>query len=356
MQLVQNISKLLLVTALSSGLLFTWYFNNVIAPRHVDVATQGSIFDIDIELPSPLITQLTPPTPIAVALDKPVVNAAEPKKPEPKVVQTASIWKALRSDLKLDHRVESAQVKKEIRKILAEGDKLGKILQASGPYIHYIYQQVQARHLPAELALIPVIESEFNPHDFSHKGATGLWQLMRGTASQLGVKVTSGYDGRKNVVASTRAALVYFNDLGKLFKGNWYLAIAAYNSGQGRVLSAMRRTGSQSVWHLPLPRETQIYVPKLLAVAAIVKNPQKYGVVLPHIDDEPYFAEIKTKKYINLEKVAKTSGAPLKVLNALNPDYKHGNVVPKNGAYSLLVPLNVLAEVKQFLAADIIPH
>src|SRR5262249_6307926 len=147
----------------------------------------------------------------------------------------------------------------------------------------------RARDLPAELALIPVIESEYNPNDRSNKGATGLWQLMRQTAHELGVVVQGGYDGRRNVLASTKAALAYFKDLGDLFNGNWYLAIAAYNCGQGRVQSAIRRTGSESFWNLPLPRDTKYYVPRLLAVAEIVKHPAKYGITLPQVQNKPYF-------------------------------------------------------------------
>jgi membrane-bound lytic murein transglycosylase D len=193
--------------------------------------------------------------------------------------------------------------------------------------------------MPAEIALIPFIESEFNPNDRSNKGATGLWQLMPQTARELGVKVKSGYDGRRNVVASTNAAVAYFNDLISNFNGNWYLAIAAYNAGPGRIISATRRSGTKSFWELRLPRETQLYLPKLLAVAAIVENPEKYGVELPPIENKPYFTEMTVKQPVTLDKMSQSTGVNVKTLRTLNPDVKNKTVPQKNGEHKVLVPL-----------------
>lgn len=251
-----------------------------------------------------------------------------------------SIWRSISRELNLDHKTNSPRVQSEIRKLLADQGKLYQILKAATPYIYFIHKQTQVRKLPAELALIPVIESEFSPGDHSKKGALGLWQLMPQTARDLGVKVNkSGYDGRRNVVASTKAALAFFNDLGNNFNGNWYLAIAAYNCGPGRVESAERRAGSHNFWDLPLPKETKLYVPKLLAVAAIVKNPERYGVQLPHITNQPYFAEIKVEKPQNLVQAAQSLGTSVKELHKLNPDYKNHKTPLKKGV-TLLIPVN----------------
>lgn len=262
-----------------------------------------------------------------------------------------SIWSTLGQELNLDHQAQTSQVKAEIRKLLADQDKLYKILKAAGPYIYYIHRQTQVRGLPAELALIPVIESEFNPNDHSNKGATGLWQLMPQTGRELGVKIKESYDGRRNVVASTNAALAYFKDLRNNFDGNWYLAIAAYNCGQGKIESAQRRMGTDNFWRLPLPRETQLYVPKLLAVAAIVKNPEKYGVTLPKINNKPYFAQVKVKQASSLEKVATSSGTSIETLHKLNPDIKHDVVTNVKGSYTLLVPVDKAPVVSAKFAA-----
>lgn len=315
MQLSTSISKILILTVVSCSLLIVWNSGN---------------------------KNSTAPTGFNYQTSEDTSNA----KP------ADSIWASMSSELKLDHKVQSAQVRAEIRKLLADKDNLKRILNASGPYIYFIYKQIQERGLPAELALIPVIESEFNPNDRSHKGALGLWQLMSGTAHELGVKIKSGYDGRRNVVASTNAALAYFKDLGNMFKGNWYLAIAAYNCGQGRIESAVRRTGSHNFWNLPLPKETKYYVPKLLAVAAIIKDPEKYGVELPHITNEPYFSKLSLKKSVNLEEVAKSLDINVKTLYTLNPDYRRGT--PKKGANTLLVPIDKVSDTKAQFADSIV--
>lgn len=253
---------------------------------------------------------------------------------------TPSIWNSLVLDFKLDHQVHSLQVKKEIRKLLKDPDELYKMLQAARPYIYFIYKQIKVRGLPAELALIPLIESEFNPNDKSSRaGARGLWQLMRGTAKGLGVEIKNDYDGRKNVAASTNAALTYFRDLNVYFKGDWYLTLAAYNSGEGRVKAAMRRSGSEDFWKLHLPRETKIYVPKLLAVAAIIKNHESYGVKLPSIADKPFFEAVKVSKPVNLHHMAKTLKVDIKKLHALNPDLVKSKTIPKKMNNTILVPI-----------------
>ena len=254
-----------------------------------------------------------------------------------------SIWQSISSEFQLDHKTQTPSVQAEIRRLVADQDKFYQILKAASPYIYFIHQQTRQRSLPAEIALIPFIESEFNPNDHSNKGALGLWQLMAGTAHELGVKIKSGYDGRRNVIDSTKAALAYFKDLGESFDGNWYLAIAAYNCGQGKVASAMRRSGSDSFWNLPLPRETKFYVPRLLAVAAIIENPEKYGMQLPPVMNEPYFAEVKVTKPVSLTKVAATAGINIKTLNKLNPAYRN-NMVSKPGN-NLLVPVDTMLAV-----------
>jgi len=312
MQLINQFSKFLIFVVLSCSLLIILSSNN---------------FNLDIVTSS--------------ATNTDVSEIIEPDN---------TIWASISDQFKLDHKTQNAQVQAEIRELLADQDKLYQILKAAAPYIYFIHQKAQEKGLPGELALIPVIESEFNPNDHSNKGATGLWQLMSATAHELGVNVKSGYDGRRNVVSSTNAALAYFKDLGHDFKGNWYLAIAAYNCGQVRIASAVKKTGSHDFWDLPLPRETRCYVPKLLAVAAIIENPEKYGVQLPHITNKPYFTQLKVAKPINLAKVANASGVDIETLRVLNPDYNHGSAPKaKDGTYSVLIPVEDAATVKNEL-------
>jgi membrane-bound lytic murein transglycosylase D len=265
-----------------------------------------------------------------------------------------TVWNNISRDFKIDHKTQLTQVKAEIRKLLADQDKLYSTLKAAAPYIYFIHQQTQSRGLPAELALIPLIESEFNPNDYSTKGATGLWQLMPGTARELGIKVKSHYDGRRNVVVSTAAALAYFKDLGENFDGNWYLAIAAYDAGQVKIDHAIRQAGTHNFWNLSVPKETKLYLPKLLAIAAIIKDPKKYGVVLPPISNRPYFAQLDVKKPLSLNKVAQSSGVAIETLRTLNPDYNHGVMPSVKGKYVLLVPVNASTRARQNLAGSVI--
>lgn len=312
MQLINHVSKILLFVVLSCSLLLVLRSNNL------DIAASNFMSsDVDVS------------------------EMIEPDN---------TIWNSISDQFQLDHKTQNAQVKAEIRGLLADQQKLYQILQAAAPYIYFIHQKAQEKGLPGELALIPVIESEFNPNDHSNKGAAGLWQLMSGTAHELGVNVKSGYDGRKNVVSSTNAALAYFKDLGHDFKGDWYLAIAAYNCGQVRIASAVKKTGSHNFWDLPLPHETRCYVPKLLAVAAIIENPGKYGVVLPPINNKPYFTEIKVAKPVNLPKLADASGVDMDRLRVLNPDYNR-SAMPKSkdGSYVFLVPLDKALVIKDQL-------
>ena len=325
MQFITNLSKYLFLSVLSFCLVIVTMWNN----DNIRPLPQVPLITKEVSM-IPVIQQLED-----VAMQRP---------------DDSTVWSSMRREFKLDHKTQSARVQTEIHKLLADQNKLYSILKAAGPYIYFIQQQTKARGLPAELALIPVVESEFNPNDHSKKGASGLWQLMPETAHELGVKEKSGYDGRKDVIASTNAALAYFNDLGNMFKGDWYLAIAAYDCGQGKIESAERRTGSRSFWNLRLPRETQYYVPKLLAVAAIINNPQKYGVELPPVTNQPYFTTVKVQKPVSLVKVAKTSGISIQTLHRLNPDYNHGTVPAKKGADTLLVPVNKANTVSQQLS------
>lgn len=269
-----------------------------------------------------------------------------------------SIWNSMRNDFQLDHMIQSPRVQVEIKRLVADQEKLYSILKAAGPYIYFIYHQTKKKKLPAEIALIPVIESEFNPNDHSNKGATGLWQLMPQTARELGVSVKPNYDGRRNIIDSTNAALAYFKDLGNNFNDDWYLAIAAYNCGQGKVEAVSRRTGTRDFWDMKLPSETKHYVPKLLAVAEIVNHPKKYGVKLPKIVNQPYFTKIEVKKPVDLNKVAATAGINIKTLKTLNPDYNHGTPPAKikkesKPTYAVLVPIDQAHVVSAQLSKDI---
>jgi hypothetical protein len=256
----------------------------------------------------------------------------------------ASIWRALSSDYEIAS-VDSGQtsVNTEIHWFQQHQDYITELTHNAQPYIYYVYQQLRKRHMPAELALLPMVESSYVPFQSSHVGATGLWQMMPDTASGLGLKAW-GADGRRNVIASTNAALVYLAYLHRLF-GSWPLALAAYNAGEGTVQHAIEQNIKHHLptnfWSLHLPKETEEYVPKLLALAAIVEDPQRYNVHLEPVANKAFFGAVKVDKKINLDDVAKMSGTDTNTIHKLNPGIKstEAPISTKKSEY-LLVPID----------------
>ncbi len=215
------------------------------------------------------------------------------------------------------------------------------MLKRARLYLYYIVQEVQKRGMPTEIALLPAIESAYQPHAYSRARAVGLWQFMASTGRRYGLKTDWWYDGRSDVVASTDAALDYLEKLKNDFNGNWQLALAAYNCGEGEVEYAInynRQHGLPTDYSdLRLPRETENYVPKLMAMAYIVANPAKFGLTFPAIPNRPYFARIKTHTQVDLSVVARLTDIPVEKLYRINPAYVHWVTGP-HGAKDLLVP------------------
>lgn len=262
-----------------------------------------------------------------------------PTKTTPPITEASvPVWGEIASQLNLNDHVDSPRVQKQLHELLTNKSELQKSLQNSAPYIYYIYSQLKARHLPAELALIPIIESNYNPYDHNSIGANGLWQLMPGTAKGLGVKIKQGYDGRRDLISSTNAALDYYTWLANKFKNNWYLAIAAYNCGDGAVSAAVKRAHSNDYFHLSLPLETKLYVPRLLAIAIILKNPQKYGIELPTVKDTAAFTTVEINHTTSLKNYALKNGIDLKSLQQFNPEYRDTNI-NVNISKTLLIPI-----------------
>lgn len=178
----------------------------------------------------------------------------------------------------------------QIQTYQKQAKSLEQILSRSQPYMHHIVAELEKRRLPLVFALLPLIESAYNPKARSHMGAVGLWQLMPGTARAYGVKLSRSYDGRQDVFASTEAALDYLSYLAELFEEDWLLVLAAYNAGEGTIMRAIRRNEAANLptdfWSLRLPKETQQYVPKLLALAELITKADMYGLSLPAWGEE----------------------------------------------------------------------
>jgi membrane-bound lytic murein transglycosylase D len=220
---------------------------------------------------------------------------------------------------------------------------LERVFQRGQRYLYHIITEVEARGMPLEFALLPVVESAYEPFAYSRSRAAGLWQFIPDTGSRFGLKRDWWYDGRRDVVESTRAALDYLQALHDQFDGDWLLAIAAYNVGENSVqreLDFNRANGKPAdFWHLRLPQETRAYVPKLLALKRLMAEPERYGLEFAVIPNEPYFAVIDTDTQIDLKIAAQLAGTSYDELVALNPGYNRWATDPE-GPHRMLVPID----------------
>jgi len=266
-----------------------------------------------------------------------------------------SLWDTMGYNFNLpDESPDNSAVDTYINWYMSHPACLQYLAMQAKPYLYYVYQQVQMRGLPAELALLPMIESAYNPFAYSDAGAEGLWQMMPGTASGFGLKLNWWYDGRRDIVASTKSALDYLAYLGRFFHGDWLLAIAAYDTGEGVVNKAikynLKHGRPTDFWDLPLPHETQRYVPRVLAIATIIANPYEYPINLPEIKNKPYLAKVNVGSQIDLANAARLADVSLEELSMLNPGFNQWATAP-NGPHFLLLPINKVRLFKKRLAA-----
>ena len=243
---------------------------------------------------------------------------------------------------------DDANVVAELEWYGSHADYIARVFTRGERYLHYIAGELEARGMPADLALLPVVESAFDPFAYSRGRASGLWQIIPGTGERLGLKQNWWYDGRRDVVDSTRAALDYLELLHEQFDGDWLLAVAGYNSGEGNVARAIRRAEAAGrptdFWSIrdDLPPETARYVPRLLAIRDLVADPARFAIELPVIANEPYFAAVETGSQIDLALAATLSGIEIDALYALNPGINRWATDPE-GPHRLLVPATDVA-------------
>lgn len=265
-----------------------------------------------------------------------------------------NLWDALGEEFTLPHYEEVPAVQEKIEWFMNNQDFLLRSATRAAPYLYYILQQVKKRHLPAELVLLPIVESGYNPYSLSNVGAAGIWQLMPNTANGLGIKQDWWYDGRRDVIASTRAALNYLAYLQSFFDGNWLLAIAAYNTGEGNVMAAIKRNirlgQDTDFWSLPVAQQTKDYVPSLLALAVIISNPQRYPVYFPPVRNAPYLAQVDLKATVSLKDAANYARISYKKLLQLNPGFKQPNTSLQR-AYKIVLPIENVVDFSENLAS-----
>lgn len=250
--------------------------------------------------------------------------------------------------------VDHATVEREVKWYASHPTYLDRTFKRGERYLYHIVNEIEARKMPLELALLPVVESAFNPVAYSRARASGLWQFIPGTGRRYDLKQNWYYDGRRDVVAATTAALDYLQFLSEEFDGDWLLAIAAYNCGEANISRAVarnRKAGKPTdFFSLKLPRETRAYVPKLLAMRRIVNDPATHGLEFAPIPNEPYFAQIDVAGQIDLHVAAELAELAPEELLALNPAFNHW-VTDPDGPYQLLVPVDRQTRFAEAVAA-----
>ncbi|TAN84555.1 MAG: LysM peptidoglycan-binding domain-containing protein, partial [Gallionella sp.] len=218
-------------------------------------------------------------------------------------------------------------------------DYVARMTDRARRYLYYITSEVERRGMPSEIALLPMIESAFNPGAYSTSSASGIWQFIPSTGKDFGMQQNWWYDGRRDVVSATNGALDYLQKLHDLF-GDWELALAAYNWGEGAVQRAQERNRKRGLpvnyLSLKMPDETRNYLPKLMAVKNIVADPASFGLVLQDIPNEPYFAAVSTAKRIDVELAAQLADISMEEFAALNPAHNRPVILQRNSDLILL--------------------
>lgn len=270
----------------------------------------------------------------------------------PVTQEPTDLWETMRSDFGLPTS-NNERVRTQRNWYARHPEYMRRVSQRAGRYAAYILQQVRQRNLPAEIALLPIVESAYDPFAYSHGRAAGLWQFIPGTGKRFKLKQDWWYDGRRDLIESTRAALDYLEYLNKHFGGDWMLALAAYNSGEGTVGKAVRRNRKKgkpvTFWDLDLPRETRDYVPKLIALKQLVNSPEKYQVTLEPVDAQLPFEVIDTGGQIDLAIAADLAGIDLDALYRFNPGFNQWATPPK-GPHRLLVPNDKAEQFREAIA------
>lgn len=270
----------------------------------------------------------------------------------PDAVQS-DLWDRVRAGFAIsDHQTLHPTTRKRLEWFAEHPQYMQQVAERARPYLHYIVEELDQRDMPMELALLPVIESGYQPFAYSRSQAAGIWQFIPGTGKVFGLDQNWWYDGRRDIVKSTHAALDYLEKLHGDF-GDWELAIAAYNAGEGTVGRAIKRNQElgegSDFWSLDLPAETTAYIPKLLAVSRLVLQPESYNLALPPIDNQPVFDVIDVGSQIDLALAANMAGMTTDEMTQFNPGHNRWATAP-DGPHLLAVPIDKADEFKRQLA------
>jgi len=272
---------------------------------------------------------------------EPSASQAESSAQDSSLVQT-NLWQRMRDGFRLSHETDRKRVMNELNWYVKHPEYVERVTKRAAPHLHYIIEELEKRGLPLEFALLPIVESAYDPFAYSHSRAAGLWQFVPGTARVYGLKIDWWYDGRRDVRASTKAAIDYLEYLHNMLDEDWLLALAAYNAGQGNVLSSIRASklpaDEVSFWSLKVFRETYTYVPRLLAISELINHPDRYHMTLPDVANEPYWEVVETMGQLDLNKAAELAEVSSKEIYLLNAGFNQWATHP-DGPHELIIPV-----------------
>ena len=296
-------------------------------------------------------------------LDSQSLTAETSATPQEVLEETpVDIWERIRTNLSIkipEDQIAATSVYRE--RLYKNQSAVNRISKSGQRYLYHTLTRAEELGLPVELALLPFVESEFDPYAKSVDGATGIWQFMPATGKEWGLKSNWWYDGKKDVLASTEAAFQFLTYLNEKFDGDWLLAMAAYNTGPTRVNRAIRKNKRLEkgirFWDLNLPKETTAYVPKLLVLCELIKDPDAFEVNLPSIANRPYFQRVKIPGQLDLMQAADLAGLKPETIYELNPGFNQWATDP-SGPHYLLLPIGVsdrfLTQLESLDANDLV--
>ncbi|CAA0119380.1 Membrane-bound lytic murein transglycosylase D [Halioglobus japonicus] len=308
---------------------------NAPPPPNRDSAAQTPVSEVTAAATDPLDPDLD--ATVAPAVD-PVAQTAPDVTAEE---EPDDVWQRMRDDMQWQ-QTDDVRIDKAREGYLRHVNHIPLVAGKADNYLYYVVEEVQKRNMPVELALVPMVESDWDPFAASYSGAAGLWQIMPATGTHLGLSQDSWYDGRMSVRDSTKVALDYLEELYHQFDQDWFLALAAYNSGAGNIARARKANEAQGLstdyWSLKLRRQASDYVPKVIALAQIVAEPERYEVELPAVENAPSFEVVEIGRQLQLSKAAELAGIDVETLRALNPGQLRETLSPRQ-PFELLVPV-----------------
>lgn len=268
-------------------------------------------------------------------------------------IPVADLWERIRNGFAMsDHRQLHPDTQSRLEWFAARPEYMETVSDRASPYLYYIVSELEKRNMPMEIALLPIVESGYQPLALSTSNASGIWQFIPGTGKVYGLEQNWWYDGRRDIIRSTDAALTYLERLHGLFD-DWELAIAAYNAGEGTVGRAIKKNIAEGrdtdFWSLDLPAETTAYIPKLLAISRLVQQPEEFKVSLRPIKNTPYITVVDVGGQINLALAADLAQISIEDLYLLNPGFNRWATAP-GGPHKLVLPIAKATNFKTALA------